>query len=410
MAATPPTSDAPDGPAPAEPGAPSGATAGATPPPPQGPRVTGEQMRDLGRMRRSASDRKLAGVAGGIARHFDVDPLVVRIALVVLVFFGGGGLLIYGAVWLFVPEEGSDRAVLSVDERSRSVLLIMAGVVAALSMVGDTLGGWGFPWPLAIAGLVVAAILVGRNGLPRPHPGPVIVPPLTGGPPPGSGGPHAAGPTYAGYRPQPPPAAVPPRRRGPILFGFTLALLAVVLGVVATVDLAGVDVPVSAYPATVLATCGLMLVVGAFYGRGGGLIAVGLLAALATLATTAVDQLDTGVIDTRPTSAAALADDYDLWAGEIQIDLTEVEDLDGLDDRVLALEAVFGRIEVLVPERGLDVTADATVEGGDVTLFGDHSTSSSSGTHDGGSGVPELTIDAEVVFGEIDIETVGSTR
>ena len=44
--------------------------------------------------------------AGGLARHLDIDPIIVRVALVVLVFFGGSGLLLYGAMWLLVPEEG----------------------------------------------------------------------------------------------------------------------------------------------------------------------------------------------------------------------------------------------------------------------------------------------------------------
>ena len=42
--------------------------------PPGGPRVTGDEIRDLGRLRRSATDRKVAGVAGGLARHLDIDP------------------------------------------------------------------------------------------------------------------------------------------------------------------------------------------------------------------------------------------------------------------------------------------------------------------------------------------------
>ena len=74
-----------------------------------GPRVTRDEIRDLGRLRRSRDDRKIAGVAGGLARHLDIDPIIVRVALVVLIFFGGAGLLIYGAGWLLVPEEGTER-------------------------------------------------------------------------------------------------------------------------------------------------------------------------------------------------------------------------------------------------------------------------------------------------------------
>ncbi|WP_141012614.1 PspC domain-containing protein [Nocardioides sambongensis] len=55
-----------------------------------GPRVSHDEMRDLGRMRRSTREKKIAGIAAGVARHFDVDPLVVRVVLVVLAFFGAG--------------------------------------------------------------------------------------------------------------------------------------------------------------------------------------------------------------------------------------------------------------------------------------------------------------------------------
>src|SRR6188768_2368628 len=76
----------------------------------RGPRVSAEQMRDLSRLRRSTSDRYFAGVAGGLGRHLDIDPTIIRVLLAVLTFFGGAGLLVYGAFWLFVPEDGRDRA------------------------------------------------------------------------------------------------------------------------------------------------------------------------------------------------------------------------------------------------------------------------------------------------------------
>ena len=64
------------------PEAPSGPSAGS--PDDGGPRVTRDEMRDLGRLRRSARDRKVAGVAGGLARHLDIDPLILRVTFVVL--------------------------------------------------------------------------------------------------------------------------------------------------------------------------------------------------------------------------------------------------------------------------------------------------------------------------------------
>jgi phage shock protein PspC (stress-responsive transcriptional regulator) len=68
------------------------------PPPPPGPR----------RLLRSKTDRVLGGVAGGLGRHFNVDPVVFRITLAALAFVGGVGLFIYLAALLFVPAEGEE--------------------------------------------------------------------------------------------------------------------------------------------------------------------------------------------------------------------------------------------------------------------------------------------------------------
>src|SRR4051812_20360337 len=63
------------------------------------------------RLTRSADDRYLAGVAGGVGRYLGVDPVLLRIAFVALVFLGGSGIVLYGVSWLLVPDEGSDRAL-----------------------------------------------------------------------------------------------------------------------------------------------------------------------------------------------------------------------------------------------------------------------------------------------------------
>ena len=46
----------------------------------------------------------LGGVAAGIARSLRIDPILVRVAFVVLTIFGGSGLLLYLAGWLFIPR------------------------------------------------------------------------------------------------------------------------------------------------------------------------------------------------------------------------------------------------------------------------------------------------------------------
>ena len=47
------------------------------------------------RIKRSRDDRMLGGVCGGIARHFDIDPVIVRIATVTLVCAVGVGAVAY---------------------------------------------------------------------------------------------------------------------------------------------------------------------------------------------------------------------------------------------------------------------------------------------------------------------------
>ena len=57
------------------------------------------------RLHRSVSNRKIAGVCGGIAEYFNVDPSIIRIAMVVLFFGWGSGLLAYIVCALVLPEE-----------------------------------------------------------------------------------------------------------------------------------------------------------------------------------------------------------------------------------------------------------------------------------------------------------------
>ncbi|MFT4892354.1 MAG: phage shock protein C [Candidatus Nanohaloarchaea archaeon] len=54
---------------------------------------------------RSESDRILGGVCGGIAEVYDLDPTLVRLAVLFIVLWGGSGLLIYLLAWLIMPTE-----------------------------------------------------------------------------------------------------------------------------------------------------------------------------------------------------------------------------------------------------------------------------------------------------------------
>src|SRR5689334_4621713 len=141
MSTTPPDTQYPQGPG-----------------PDSGPRVGWDDIRDLGRIRRVTVDRRVAGIAGGLGRHLDIDPLIVRVAFVVLTFFGGVGLLLYLALWLLLPEEGSDWATVKLDRRSRTAALLIVGFVALALLVSH--GWWGDPGPFLFLVVLLAVVLV----------------------------------------------------------------------------------------------------------------------------------------------------------------------------------------------------------------------------------------------------------
>ncbi len=59
---------------------------------------------------RSRSDRKLAGVCGGLAEFFSLDPTLIRVLFVILALAGGSGIVIYLAMWIMVPSRPRDAA------------------------------------------------------------------------------------------------------------------------------------------------------------------------------------------------------------------------------------------------------------------------------------------------------------
>ena len=57
----------------------------------------------------SESDKKIAGVCGGIAEYFGIDPTLVRIGWIIIVLLGGAGLLAYIIAWIIMPSRDIDR-------------------------------------------------------------------------------------------------------------------------------------------------------------------------------------------------------------------------------------------------------------------------------------------------------------
>jgi phage shock protein C len=57
------------------------------------------------RLFRSKNEKMIAGVCGGLALYFNIDPVIIRIMAVAFVFAGGAGVLVYVLLWVIVPYE-----------------------------------------------------------------------------------------------------------------------------------------------------------------------------------------------------------------------------------------------------------------------------------------------------------------
>ncbi len=57
------------------------------------------------RLYRTVQGRVVGGVAGGLADYFGMDPTIVRLIFVLLVIFGGSGVLLYIILWVILPEK-----------------------------------------------------------------------------------------------------------------------------------------------------------------------------------------------------------------------------------------------------------------------------------------------------------------
>jgi phage shock protein PspC (stress-responsive transcriptional regulator) len=57
------------------------------------------------KLRRSRTDRSIAGICGGIAKYLGIDATILRIVMLCLVIFGGMSLWVYIILWLLIPEE-----------------------------------------------------------------------------------------------------------------------------------------------------------------------------------------------------------------------------------------------------------------------------------------------------------------
>ncbi len=411
-----------------------------------GPRVTREQVHDLSRLRRASHPRMVAGVAEGLSRHLDIDPLLIRIIFGALTVFGGAGIVLYLIAWLTIPSDDAYDSPASGALRQDPERVMVAGLsLAAIAGAVTLLGAIGFatprPWAVitvSLVALVLFALFSRRGGQPRPS-GPQATPytgAVAGSTPDTTDNTDAAttasspvvspderaaevsawwqragdsgsSPPPGRFAPAVPPPPLPrnPRLRSR-LTPIALALMILTLGGIWFADAAGADVHPSVYPGSVLAITAAALLLGSWCGRAKLLIPIGLLSALVTAGFVVVGPGPYGERVYAPTTAAAVQSRYEHGAGRLVVNLDEVRDITNLDGRSIVVDSHVGQVQVIVPT-SVDAEIRAHVTGGEITgaaVVEDVGNGGQQAVIEArGDDRPHVVIHVDLTFGQIEI-------
>ena len=75
------------------------------------------------RLYRSRKDRMIAGVCGGVGEYLGIDPTLIRLALLLLAIWGGGGVLAYLIAWIVIPEEPLEETETEAETETETPLI-----------------------------------------------------------------------------------------------------------------------------------------------------------------------------------------------------------------------------------------------------------------------------------------------
>ena len=383
-----------------------------------------ETVRDFWatRPRRRGDDRKLAGVAAAIGHRYGIDPVLVRVGLVVATVFSGVGVLLYLLGWLLLPAEGDEAsAAESVVGKGRSSVSTPLTVLLGLALVlagGAVLGG--DPWGLIVLALCGAALFVLHRHRSSIGEVPATAPlaaattglEATTGPIPQATPPRwdplGAAP-FAWDLPDPSPAPPPvPRSRSkvtPVTLGLALLAAGVAAAFLPAISPAQVA-------AVALGVIGLGLVTGSLLRDGRGLIAVAVPLALATWLLHAVPFTDAGAGERRwsATTPTQLQDRYALTVGSGRLDLTDLVVPDGRTAST-TVTVSLGETKVFLPP-DLDVRVACRVATGEVSCLGERSSGFSARAEvaDDGADGPNggrLVLDVHSGIGNVEVTRRG---
>lgn len=387
-------------------------------------------LRGIG-VRRRTNDTWFRGVCSGFADRLGIDPVIVRVALVVLSLVWGVGITIYLVAWALLPND-RNQIVAQRALRDGNAGSIVVVVLAGLSLFGGSWwgkdSGWGFPWGLVFAGGLLWW-LVGRSSNhhdadQRVSAGRTAKPYATtsfnaGQPPTASdpmttttgGAPNTSRAAPTGYRPEAPRKL---RRRSG---GGLMALLAIGLALVTYGSLSwlGSEFHWTGDHRTIamagsLAAIGLLLVVLGLAGWRAGFVAF--LAVVLAITAWSSAVVPTGIhlggqVGDRTWTPALVATNanYRVGVGTGVLDLSGLP-RQGLSEAEIPVYVGLGELKVVVPE-GLTVQVVGHVGLGNI--IGPDDRNDGKGGKDVartiavGSGPTEVVVDAGVGVGQLTV-------
>jgi phage shock protein PspC (stress-responsive transcriptional regulator) len=330
------------------------------------------------RLTRPQEGRWLGGVCAALARYFDLNPLIYRIAFAALALAGGTGILLYAAAWLVIPEEGTEDSIASEaikNHRDRPGMLVGIGLLGFGAILWlSSVHWWPSPGNLWLAAALGGAAIVWWQTRGRDR---------------------AAAPGEAA-----------PRRRS---FGPPAAALLIAgFGAVAIIDAAtGASIDWRFVFGAAAVALGALVAGGIAMGRPiGAVVALGFVV-LALLAVSAIVRvpLFAGVGDraVHPATLTSVHDRYRLGIGNLDVNLSDVRFPTG-ETHVKATLGV-GDLTIRVPQ-DVTVEVDARASAGQVTLFG-HANDGTSvhdrATRAGATPGRVLVLDARVGLGQVEV-------
>jgi len=365
-------------------------------------------LRGIG-VRRRSDDKWIGGVCSGLADRLGVDPVIIRAALVLLSVLGGVGVTLYLVAWTLLPNDKdqivAERALVHGEGGSVVLLVLATFAVFGGSWWGHS--GWGFPWGLAVTGLLIwwLAQRWGNNPEADQRVGAQQ-----------SGSRLVAGPSPTTAAPGV-PRKLRRRSGGPLMalisIGLALATYGSLIWAGDTFSWTG-NHAATAFAGS-LAAIGLLLVVLGFAGWRAGFVTF--LAVILALSAWANTLVPTGIqVSGRfgdaawtPTSVTT-GTNYHLGVGD------GVLDLSGLPKQSLSTATVpptipasvgLGDLKVLVPP-GLNVKVVGHVGLGEILLPGDTRNNGQGGSDVSrsiviGDGPTEVVVNAEVGIGQLTV-------